>query len=260
MKKTMVKLSLVVLLLICMLGGVVQAATCKITLETSKTQYAKNEQIVVEFKMTEYRTTKGVALLMATLEYDTNSLKLEKVEGQNGWNVPTYNEENKTFIIDKNSNVTQNETFAKATFSVKENAKTNLTINLKDVTVSEGAGDVTANNANKNITIGTQNSGNGGNNGGNNSGNNNNGGNNNNNGNNNDNKNETTLNVIGGNNTQTSGNNANKNNTNVDGSTANGRLPQTGSTNTILTVATVVAVSIAAMLFVKLKVMNKNIK
>lgn len=254
MKKTMVKLSLVVLLLVCMLGGVVQAATCKITLETSKAQYDKNEQIIVEFKMTEYRTTKGVALLMATLEYDTDSLKLEKVEGQNGWNVPTYNEENKTFIIDKNSNVTQNETFAKATFSVKENAKTNLTISLKDITVSEGAGDVTVDNANKNITIGTQNSGNNGNNGGNNSGNNNNG----------NNQEEGTLNIIGGN-TQTSGNNisqgTNSNKlSNTDGSTASGKLPQTGNNNTILTVAIIGVVSVAAILFVKLKVMNKNLK
>ena len=264
MKKTIVELCLVVFLLVCILGGTVQAATCRITLETSKTQFTKNEQVVVNFNMSEYRTSKGIATLLATLEYDTNSLKLEKLEGQNGWTTPSYNEENKTFFMDKNSNVTQNETFLKATFTVTANTNKNLTISLKDITVSEGAGDVEVNNASKNITIGTQSSGNTGNsNNGNNSGNNSSNSNNNNNSNKNDDENEGTLNIIG-NNEQTTGSNTNQNSgtkgNNIDGSTANGKLPQTGSNNVILTVATVGAISVAAVFFVKLKIIIKNMK
>jgi len=150
-----------VLLIVLVLSVNVYAANGSINLQSNKSEASKNDEIVVNVEISGVKTTQGVAAMMATLEYDKTSLNLEKIEGQNGWARPGYNENNGQLITDKNNDLSGNEVAIKFTFKVKDGAKENLAVSLKNVVISGGNGDIELANATKNITIknGSSNSG-----------------------------------------------------------------------------------------------------
>ena len=150
-----------VLLIVLVLSVNVYAANGSINLQSNKSEASKNDEIVVNVEISGVKTTQGVAAMMATLESDKTSLNLEKIEGQNGWARPGYNENNGQLITDKNNDLSGNEVAIKFTFKVKDGAKENLAVSLKNVVISGGNGDIELANATKNITIknGSSNSG-----------------------------------------------------------------------------------------------------
>ena len=152
MKKIIVGLVLTLLTAVSIVGNV-YATDASANLQTSKSEYTKNEQFTMDLVLSGITTKKGVAALMATLEYDKDSLTLVKTEAQNGWSTPNYNQSNGKLIIDKSGNVNGTETVLKFTFKVKENTKQNLVVTLKNITVSGGSGDIEVPRAYKNITI-----------------------------------------------------------------------------------------------------------
>ena len=257
MKKIIVGLGLVLTMLICIIGNV-YAADCSINLQTTKEEFDKGEEVVINVVVSGLKTSKGVAALMASLEYDADSLTLVKMEGQNGWATPNYNDENGKLITDKNNNLTGTETILKFTFKVKESAKQNLVITLKNITVSGGTGDIAITRAYKEMKVknGTVNpKPNPG----------------------EDDKdpiipdgNNTTDNTI-----QTPDNNTNQvvdnnttneelnvihNQTENNKDTTNEKLPQTGGNNTILTVGIIGTVSIAAIFFMRMVIINRKLR
>lgn len=248
MKKIIVGLSLIVLILVGIIGTV-YAADASVSLQTSKNEYTKNEEFTMDVVLSGLTTQKGVAALMATLEYDKDSLTLVKMEGQNGWSTPSYNEANGKLVTDKNSNVTSTETVLKLTFKVKENAKQNLVITLKNMSASGGSGDIEMARAYKELTVqsGTVNpKPNPGE---------------------DDQKpnkpdnNNTVDNTISNNtnnNTQKpSTNNEEKLNViNTVNDTASGRLPQTGFDDTIFIVGGIVAIIVAIVFFIRMRMLK----
>ena len=152
MKKIIVGLVLTLLTAVSIVGNV-YAADASANLQTSKSEYTKNEQFTMDLVLSGITTKKGVAALIATLEYDKDSLTLVKTEAQSGWSAPNYNQSNGKLIIDKSGNVNGTETVLKFTFKVKENTKQNLVVTLKNITVSGGSGDIEVPRAYKNITI-----------------------------------------------------------------------------------------------------------
>lgn len=154
MKKT-IKISLILLCVICMTMSV-YAASCSMSLKTSKNEFSKNDKVVVDVAISSISDVgEGIIGIGATLEYDKNNLSLEKMEGQNGWGTPTYNEENGIFVMDRNALVNTPETILKMTFKVKDQKNGNATITLKDITASGGeqTGDIAISNITKTITI-----------------------------------------------------------------------------------------------------------
>ena len=97
MKKIVVGISFILLVMIIMMKTVL-AVDYKVNLKTSKSELSKNEEFVVEAEISGLNTSKGVAVLMGTIEFDANSLTLVKIEGQNGWSAPSYNKNNGKFI------------------------------------------------------------------------------------------------------------------------------------------------------------------
>ncbi|MCI9178178.1 MAG: hypothetical protein HFJ28_06510 [Clostridia bacterium] len=237
MKKIIVGLSLVFVMMISIIGNV-HAATAKVNMQTAKTEFSKNETVIVDVKLSEIRTTKGAAAFMATLEYDKNSLQLEKMEGQNGWsNNPSYNEANGKLVMDKSNNITNNEDILKLTFKVKETAKSSL-VTLNDISVSGGEGDIEITAVSKNIAVKSES----------------------------DpiipdkptdpDKNNTVETPITNNTTGEGTLNIITNNTqNKD--TVDGKMPQTGVNDTILTVGIAVAAVFAIVCMVRIKMLNK---
>jgi LPXTG-motif cell wall-anchored protein len=153
--KKIVKLSLVLLVAIIMVGSTAYAALeCNVSINTTKTEYSKNEEFVVNVDLSSIQSERGVIAFGATLDYDKDSLTLVKMEGKNGWSNPSYNESNGKMVMDR-SNVTNNdETVLAITFKVNENTKQNITITLKDISVSDGTTPIKQiSSINKNITI-----------------------------------------------------------------------------------------------------------
>lgn len=252
MKKIIVGLSLILVMIVSIMGTV-YAADASVSLQTNKNEYAKNEEFTVDVVLSGLTTQRGVAALMATLEYDKDSLTLVRTEAQNGWSTPNYNEDNGKLIMDKNSNVTGTETVLKITFKVKENAKQNLVVTLKNMTVSGGSGDIEMTRSYKELTVqsGTVNP--------------------------KPNpgeddpkpvdpdKNNTVDNNTTNNNINNNNNNNQRPNSNNEGKlnvanqtngTASGRIPQTGSYNTIFIVGGAISVIAAAVFFVRMRMLK----
>lgn len=156
--KRIIKLNLIMLLVIMCLVGVVYAApSCSISLETSKLEFSKNEEFNVDVKLSNIQSEIGFIALEATLEYDKNSLTLLQMEGQNSWSNPvkdlSYNEETGTIIIDKDGLAKSDEVILRLKFKVNENSKKNVMIALRNISVSDTTVPATISVVYKNITI-----------------------------------------------------------------------------------------------------------
>lgn len=151
--KKIVKLSLIFLITMCIMGNVYGALNCNIDIKTDKTEYSKNEEFTVNINLANVNADKGIIALGGTLEYDKSSLTLVKMEGKGEWAKPSYNEANGKFVMDRGSVTTSDETAFTITFKVNEGSKRNLTIALKDISISDGSATHKINLVEKNITI-----------------------------------------------------------------------------------------------------------
>ena len=135
--KKILKLSVIVLFVMCMFGKVYASNECKLSIVTTKNEYSKDEQIIVEVKMSNINTRAGVMAIGGVVEYDKTSLKLEKIEGQNGWS-PYINEQTGRFVAERNAPNKKDEIIFKLTFSINEGSKKNLSITIKEIQVGDG--------------------------------------------------------------------------------------------------------------------------
>lgn len=151
--KRIIKLSLIFLIAMCIVGNVYGVLKCNVDIATAKTEYSKNDEFTVDINLANVNADKGIIALGGTLEYDKNSLTLVKMEGKSEWTKPSYNEVNGKFIMDRDSVGTSNETAFTITFKVNEGSKRNLTIALKNISISDGSETHKINLVEKNITI-----------------------------------------------------------------------------------------------------------
>ncbi len=160
--KKILKLSIVLLIICIVMTGNVFAMECNTSIESQKTGFEVNEEFKVDFCISDIKSNRGAISLQGTLEYDKDSLTLIKIEGKNGWETPTdgasYNKENGKFAIVRSGAGKNDEVILSITFKVKERAKQNLSINLKDVAIADGDGMAKFANISKAITIKNKNS------------------------------------------------------------------------------------------------------
>lgn len=151
--KKIIKLSLIFLIVMCIVGNVYGVLKCNVDIVTAKTEYSKNAEFTVDINLANVNADKGIIALGGILEYDKDSLTLVKMEGKGEWTKPSYNEANGKFVMDRGSVGTSNETAFTITFKVKEGSKRNLTIALRDISISDGSATHKINLQQKNITI-----------------------------------------------------------------------------------------------------------
>ena len=222
---------LLFLMMMSIMGTVNAAFTCKVSMQMEKTEFKKGDEFTVDINISDIQSERGVISLGATLEYDKDSLTLVKMEGQNGWESPSvgssYNEANGKIAITRNGLGNNNETIFKITFKVKEGAKKNILITLRNITLADGTSPLSVEKVYKNITIqeGTDNpvpnptpddEGN-------------------------------TLPVI-----------PNTNNTVTNDIAPDKKLPQTGVSNIILVVGIVATLTVVVVCFVKMRDLNRK--
>lgn len=155
--KKIASLTLMLIILIGMVGNVYAAFSCEISLQMSKTEFNKDEEIIVDVNISNIQSDRGVISLGATLEYDKDSLTLVKMEGKNGWETPaegvSYNPENGAIAITRGGLGKSNETIFRIIFKATDSSRKNPTVTLKDITVADGTQPVKITTVSKNITI-----------------------------------------------------------------------------------------------------------
>ncbi len=152
---------IMLLIAIIMLGKVYAISECNVEIKAQKNNLNKNDEFTVDVNISNIKSEMGITAFGATLEYDKESLNIEKIEGRNEWETPTngltFNEENGKIAITKSGFAKKNETIFKITFKVKEQSAKNPTITLKNITASGGiaTGDIPVADMTKTITVKT---------------------------------------------------------------------------------------------------------
>lgn len=227
MKKIISLLSLSILITICLVGKVYASSMCSVNLQAQATN---NGEISVNVVLSNIQDEKGIYGLSAILQYDTGSLEYLRMEEQQGWDGVSYNEANGRLAITRKGKefAKSNQTVFKIIFRKKVENKSNVGINLTNITVTNSSKDNKLVNASTTINIGTNNNsgseennnpatGNGNNNSGSSSSNNNNNSNNNSGSSSNNNNNNNRPGSNSENNNNNSGNNGtNSNNNNTE--------------------------------------------
>lgn len=254
MKKTLTILAFLVIMMT-FLTVSYAAFTCKIALVLDKQEVSKNEEFTMNINLADIQSERGIITLGATLSYDKDSLSLVKMEGKNGWSNPSYNEDNGKFVLDRSSFALTNETMIQVTFKVKEQAKKNVNITMKNIAISDGNQEATI--ADSVVAIAVKD-------GSSNNDNNNNNDNNGNNGNDNMINNNTIANntitntITDQNTTNTNKVNTVNKTTNISNNTAAGTLPKTGVMDYVLTIGIIGLVIIAIIFYFRKKVMDQK--
>ena len=108
----------IMMLIICMFTSKTYAAlNCNVNLSASKNKVTYKEQFSVYVAISNLQTTKGIIAIGAVVNYDTDSLTLVSIEGQNKWSDPFHNSSNGKITSFKNELSTKNENVFKITFN-----------------------------------------------------------------------------------------------------------------------------------------------
>lgn len=152
--KRIILLSLTLFLIFCMVTNV-YAASCTLSLKPSAAEVSKGEEFSVDVILKDIDAERGIIAITATLDYDRNLLEYTKMEAQGNWTKPAYNAENGKLVVDRNDEyATTEEVVTKITFKAKENINANdVKIALKDISSSNGIGDIFSEDANTTVKI-----------------------------------------------------------------------------------------------------------
>lgn len=242
--KKIVKISLVFMIIFGMISNV-YAASCTITAKPSKAEVTSNEEVVVDFVLSNIQDEKGMITFTAKLEHDSG-LTFKKIEGQNGWK-PSYSQNTKLIAAERDGGYTKSdEVVFRVTFQANGAVNTNPKVTLTDIVFSNGNEDIDVKAASATIKIiepsnpgGSQGGSQGGNPGGNQG----------------TTQTPNTPPVIIGNNDTTT-----KTNTVGDPSVKNEKLPQTGEMDILLVGVGAALALVVVGLFIKVKLMDNQMK
>lgn len=139
--KKILTLGIAVLMLCMFMAGNIYAMSCKFNLQTTVSEVAKGEEFTVDFYVSDIQSDRGVIALTATLDYDKTGLTLVKMEGLNGWETPAegngYNPQIGKIAITRSGLGKDDEVIFRMTFKVNENATSNPTVSLKDISITD---------------------------------------------------------------------------------------------------------------------------
>lgn len=127
--------------------------TGKMEITADKAEYNKDNEVVVEVKISELESDTGIIGLGGTIEYDKNTLDFVKIEGNGEWSKPTFNEVNGKWITDRSDLTKEKESVFKATFKVKEDVDKDVEIKVSNVETSGGAGAFNLSDASESVKI-----------------------------------------------------------------------------------------------------------
>lgn len=151
-----VKLSIISLMIISMIFCIVKISYATLSSNvtiTSVSEVEKGEEFTVRFNLSNLKSDKGINVLIGKLKYDKDSLELIKMEGQNEWSKPDYNEADGTFLVDREEYIATDGAFMKITFKVKQGSKKNISISIEKVSLSNEDEEIDVSSTSKSITV-----------------------------------------------------------------------------------------------------------
>lgn len=138
----------IIFMLVILITIKVQASDgLKASVQSSKSEIKKTEEIVITLKLDEYQNIKnGINAYKATLEYDEDIFEevLEKdFESKNNWEMLKYNKDTKELVAIKKAGSTVPEEVAEVKLKAKEEIEPKTTeIKVKDIVTSDGKKDI----------------------------------------------------------------------------------------------------------------------
>lgn len=138
----------IIFMLVILITIKVQASDgLKASVQSSKSEIKKTEEIVITLKLDEYQNIKnGINAYKATLEYDEDIFEevLEKdFESKNNWEMLKYNKDTKELVAIKKAGSTVPEEVAEVKLKAKEEIEPKTTeIKVKDIVTSDGKRDI----------------------------------------------------------------------------------------------------------------------
>lgn len=154
--KRIIRLSLILIIMISMIFCIIKSSYAHLSSNVtiaSVSEVQKGEEFTVNFNLSNLQSDKGINALMGTIKYDKYSLTLVKIEGQNGWASPSYNEENGKFVTERNEYVTTDGAFMKVTFKVKDESKQNVNISIEKISVANQDEEIEVRSTSRSITV-----------------------------------------------------------------------------------------------------------
>lgn len=163
-KKIIILLSIIMLIGSIFASKTYAVLSCNVNLSKPKDKFTYKEQFSIYASISNLQTTKGIIAIGAVLSYDTNSLTLVDIEGENKWSDPLHNSSNGKITSFKNKLSTSNEDVFKITFEVNEKGKAGESawIKIDNFEISDGDEEKNCGGSYINIAIGEQSSGNSG--------------------------------------------------------------------------------------------------
>lgn len=145
MKKTVI-LSTIMLIILSLITNVYAESSCTVISSVNKSEANKNDEIIAIFSISEIEDEIGIFMIGASLKYDRNVLKLEKIEPLGGWAGLFYNELNGNFVMDGDY-TKQPGNIVKATFKVIGETEQKTSISLINMSASNGIEDIKINSS-----------------------------------------------------------------------------------------------------------------
>lgn len=154
-RKLSIVFIIVMLITFMVINKTYAALNCSVNLSTPKNKVTYEEQFSVDVAISNLRTTNGIIAIGAVVNYDTESLTLVDIEGQNKWSNPFYNSSNGKITSFKNELSTKNETVFKITFKVNEKgkAKNSAWVKISNFEISDGEEEKNCGESSINIVI-----------------------------------------------------------------------------------------------------------
>ena len=146
-KLTFLAIVIIIIMIVFITINVQASTSLKSTIESSKNELKKEEEVVISLKLDEYQHIKnGINAYKATLEYDENIFEevLEKdFTSKNNWEMLKYNKDTKEFVAIKKVGSKEPEEVASITLKVKEEVEPKTTeVKIKEIVTSDGKKDI----------------------------------------------------------------------------------------------------------------------
>lgn len=152
-------ISIMIILLFVISMNTIYAAndTYQVKLEAQKNTFLPEEKVIINVKIENIRIEtgeKGLGAYTAKLQYDSNLLEIEKIEGANEWETPLIQNGNMAATTTTGNCTSQSQTIAKITFKIKPTTQTTKTkIEISNFLASNGQNDILANKSELEITL-----------------------------------------------------------------------------------------------------------
>lgn len=148
----------IVIIVIMIFGGVFVnkvygALLCNVGLSASKSDLKYGDEFSVYVKISNLQTDKGIIAIGGVLSYDTKSLTLVDIEGENKWSDPFHSESTGKLTSVKNKRTSSDENVLKINFKVNDKAEKSAWVKISNFEISDGDEEKNVGGNSINLTI-----------------------------------------------------------------------------------------------------------